>query len=80
MARSRFRLPDKIRIISLYGIDYYIEWEKMLPGRSFFLQTTATAKDVQKQLRPVEQYYNFKVKAVQRCEFGYYGVRVWRVA
>ena len=79
MVPSPLRVPDDVRFIVLHGIEYYIDWERMLPGRSFFLKTTSTARQVQKKLRTAAQYFDMELKAVQRCEYGYYGVRVWRL-
>ena len=73
-------IPDDIRYLNLYGIPYYIAWESLLPGYSFFLKTTATASMVQKALKPAAKFLRMDFKAHTRCEFGYYGVRVWRIA
>jgi hypothetical protein len=51
----------------------------MLPGDSFFLKTAANAKTVTPLLNPAEAYFNYVLVAATRCEFGYYGVRVWRM-
>ena len=40
------QVPDEIRFISLFGIEYHLPWEGMLVGHSFFLKTTANAKMV----------------------------------
>lgn len=73
-------VPDYIRILNIHGIPYYIAWEEMLPGCSFFLKTTVTAKEVQKLLVKASAHYKITLKAHNRNEFGYYGVRVWRIA
>lgn len=80
MAQRLFPLPDELRFIWLYGVPYSIAWEQMLPGYSVFLKTTATAAMVRKQLRPVEKHFNIHLAAHPRCEFGFYGVRIWRLA
>lgn len=80
MKRHRKPITDEIRIINIYGVPYCIAWEELLPGYSFFLKTTATASEVQKLLKKAEKYYNITLKAHNRNEFGYYGVRVWRMA
>jgi hypothetical protein len=51
----------------------------MLPGDSFFIKTAANAKLVTPLLDPAEAYFNYVLVAATRCEFGYYGVRVWRM-
>lgn len=72
-------IPDEIRILCLYGVEYYIPWEDLHPGGSFFLRTTATARMVQTELGRAEKALNLTLRAVNRVEFGYYGVRVWRL-
>jgi len=74
------QIPDRIRFINLYGVSYYIKWEALVPGASFFLLTTAHRSVVQKELKPAEQYFRIVLRAVQRCEYGHYGVRVWRLS
>lgn len=73
-------VPDEIRHIILHDVMYYIEWEKMLPGYSVYLRTTGTAAEVRPQLVEIEKYFNIALKAANRCEFGYFGIRVWRIA
>ena len=80
MRRKSKVVTDKIRFLHIYGIPYCIAWEELLPGYSFFLKTTATAGEVQKLLKGAEQHYGISLKAHNRNEFGYYGVRVWRMA
>lgn len=73
-------IPDHIRILTVHGVDYWIEWEKMLVGCSFFIKTAATASEVRKLLRPAERALRINLTATQRHEMGFYGVRVWRKA
>jgi hypothetical protein len=73
-------IPDEFRFIFLQGIPYYIPWEDLLPGHSFFLKTTADAKYVTREIRRHANHFNIVLKAHTRCEFGYFGVRVWRLA
>lgn len=73
-------IPDEYRFINLYDVEYYIMWERLGIGHSFFLKTTATAQEVKKKLKAYEDYLNIKLTTAQRCEFGCYGVRVWRIA
>lgn len=51
-----------------------------MPGHSFFLKTTASHTEVTKLLRPAEKHFKMTLRAHNRCEFGFYGVRVWRIA
>ena len=60
------------------GFDYFVFWRDLLPGGSFFLPTTASATEVARALRPFERRYDMQLKARTRCEYGRYGVRVWR--
>jgi hypothetical protein len=72
-------MPDEVRFISLYGIQYCIEWEKLMPGHSFFLKTSASRKDVMAAITTAVRYLNFTLVAQERREFGRFGVRVWRI-
>lgn len=74
------QIPDRIRILTVYGVGYWIEWEKMLVGCSFFIKTPAPASEVKKLLRPAERFLRIDLTATQRNEMGFYGVRVWRMA
>lgn len=74
------RVPDEVRHLNIYGVPYFIRWEELMPGYSFFLKTTASASEVTKLLHKAEKHYRMTLRAHNRCEFGYYGVRVWRIA
>lgn len=74
------RIPDRIRYLDLFGILYYMPWEDFLPGRSVFLKTTDSERSVQRKLKPAEKFFSITLRAHARHEFGYYGVRVWRVS
>lgn len=74
------RAQQAPRVLRIYGVDYYIRWNQLHPGCSFFLKTTASAKYVMKLLAKSIQATGYVLKAQNRCEFGYYGVRVWRIA
>jgi hypothetical protein len=79
MPRSSRKPPEVPEVFTLYGVDYFLDWRKLEPGNSFFIPTTATPKQVKAVLK--EAYadlpYTFELHA--RCEYGRYGVRVWRV-
>lgn len=70
---------DKYRVLTLHGVDYYIYWEDLRIGSSFFLPTTASVAQVSSALRPVARGLKFELTARARREYGRYGVRVWRV-
>lgn len=64
-------------VVEVLGVQYQIDWPQVHVGSSFFLKTTATAKQVLAALKPHAGRYAAGLKAHERCEFGYYGVRVW---
>jgi hypothetical protein len=72
-------LPDEIRVLNIWGAEYYIPWEGMRVGASFFVPTTALVSQVRPQLRKIAAHFDWGLEARQRCEFGRYGIRVWRV-
>ena len=78
MAPHRF--PDNVRYLELFGVTYFIPWEDLQTGCSFFLKTTATAAQVKKALHPAKKHLKMTLVPHARLEFGYYGVRVWRLA
>lgn len=76
----RLKLPDNIRLVNVLGMDYFIQWEDLPRGGSFFMPTTATPAQVLVALRPHREHFNFTFEARARCEYGLYGVRVWRTS
>jgi hypothetical protein len=72
-------IPDDIRLLNLFGAEYYMPWETMPVGASVFIPTTALDRQVAKKLRRVERYFGWELAVRQRCEFGVFGVRIWRV-
>jgi hypothetical protein len=60
-------------------VDYFIQWEHLSIGASFFLPTTATKAQAHYALRPYARYLGIRLQVRNRCEYGRYGVRVWRV-
>lgn len=72
--------PRDLRTIVLHGVDYYIYWDRMTLGSSFFLPTTATVEQVKQAIKPAVKFYQYKVELRTRREFDRYGVRVWRLA
>ena len=67
------------RVVVIQDVEYFVEWPQLDVGHSFFLPTLELPKRVEKILKPFaeELGYDFEVRA--RCEYGRYGVRVWRV-
>jgi hypothetical protein len=70
---------DDVRLFTLLGVDYFILWDRLSIGASFFLPTTATQVQVLKALQPYARYLGIRLQTRNRCEYGRYGVRVWRV-
>ncbi len=75
----RLAIPDDIRVLNILGADYFIPWEDVRVGCSFFLPTTATDKQVAKLLAPAEEYFDITLAVANRVEYGRYGVRIWRL-
>jgi len=72
------KLPDNIRVFKIFGAEYWMPWEEMRRGCSCFLPTTATARQVADLLGPIEAYLGWHFAVANRCEYGRYGVRIWR--
>lgn len=72
------RGPD-IRVVTILGVEYFIEWPQVDVGHSFFLPTVATPTQVKAILKPVATELGYKFAILARNEYGRYGVRVWRV-
>ena len=70
--------PD-VRVVTVGGVDYFIYWEQLNVGHSFFMPTLLTEKDVARALRYIEKKLKIQLEVRNRCEYGAYGVRVWRV-
>ena len=75
---TRQLIPDEVRVLTLLGAEYFIEWEELRRGSSFFMPTTATPAQVEKALAPARAYFNYTFEIRARCEFGRYGARIWR--
>lgn len=70
---------EDVRQFTLYGVDYFIEWDRLAIGCSVFLPTTATKAQAFEALQPYARYLGIQLQVRNRCEYGRYGVRVWRV-
>ena len=72
--------PQKIdlNVVVLHDVEYFIYWDKVSVGASFFMPTTYTAKQVAAILDPVAEQLDYRLEVRNRCEYGRYGVRVWR--
>lgn len=73
------KLSDDMRVLTLFGVEYYLQWERLEVGSSFFIPTTATPIQVRDALLPATRFLKFKIEVRARCEYGRYGTRVWRV-
>jgi len=60
-------------------VEYFVQWEKLEVGASFFLPTTATPVQVRAAIAPASKFFKLKFEVRSRCEYGRYGARVWRV-
>ena len=69
----------EIRQFTLHGVDYFILWDRLSVGASFFLPTTATKQQAFEALQPYARYLGIQLQTRNRCEYGRYGVRVWRI-
>lgn len=67
-----------IDVFNVLGVDYYIDWRLMKIGASFFIPTTATPAQVLRELRLAQRVLRWRLVARARCEYGIFGVRVWR--
>lgn len=65
---------------TIAGITYYLEWDKLNIGGSFFLPCLSPARAVQGALTKHTRKAAIKLHTQNRCEYGRYGVRVWRIA
>jgi len=75
---KRQLIPDEIRVLNIMGAEYFIEWEWVTRGASFFLPTTATPKQAGVALKAAASYFGYRFETRARREYGRYGVRVWR--
>lgn len=67
-----------IDVFNVFGADYYVDWRRVSRGASFFIPTTATPRQVLTALKPARDALDIDLVARPRCEYGIYGVRVWR--
>lgn len=72
-------MPPTPREVVIRSVAYFIYWDKLAPGCSFFLPTTVSAREVMRKLAPTAEEFQFRLKAHNRCEYSRYGVRVWRI-
>lgn len=75
-----YLLPDDLRLINLYGAEYYIPWEAIPVGGSVFLKTTADASEIAEHLERINKLFRCRFAANNRCEYGYFGIRIWRLS
>ena len=71
--------PRDLRVVVVHGVEYMVDWEKMIPGASFFLPTVATVAQVKAAISIPVRVYGYRVELRTRREYGRYGVRVWRL-
>jgi len=78
-SKPTIQVPSDIHVVNIRGAEYFIYWEDLEPGSSFFMPTTVTAAEAAGVLRPYAHELGFELEIRTRCEYGRYGVRVWRV-
>ena len=71
--------PPEHPVIHLVGVDYFVYWDALPIGASFFLPTIATRAQVAAALQPVEHALSMSFAIHTRVEYGRYGARVWRI-
>lgn len=71
--------PPEPPIIHLLGVDYFVFWDALPIGASFFLPSIATTAQVVEALAPVEEATTMTFAVHTRVEYGRYGTRVWRI-
>ena len=71
--------PVEYRVVTICGVDYFIDWGALKPGASFFLPTVATPVQVRNTLTPIAKALGIYLEVRPRVEYGRYGSRVWRV-
>lgn len=82
MPRTKAKPPGKphdFRLVVVQGVEYYVYWEKLTLGASFFLPTTGTIAQVKRAIRDAVRHHGYVVELRTRREYGRYGVRVWRM-
>lgn len=80
MGRKSNEFEGDPRVVLLKGVEYFIDWDKLHIGASFFLPTVATTTQVSEALKPIERYLQIKLTVRTRVEYGRYGARVWRMS
>lgn len=65
-------------MLTICGVDYYIDWGALTQGASFFLPTVATPAQIREALEPVKRALGWQLEVRPRVEYGRYGSRVWR--
>ena len=73
-------IPYEVEILNVFGAEYFIDWPRVTRGASFFIPTTATPKQVLQALAPAAKWFDYTFETRARCEFGRFGVRVWRTS
>mgnify|MGYP006269554467 CR=1 FL=1 len=78
-ARQQTQPQPDPHVVTLFDVEYFVYWEHLNIGASFFIPTTATPKQTLEVLKPVAKAMDMLLEARARREYGRYGVRVWRV-
>jgi hypothetical protein len=63
----------------LGGVHYYIYWDQLPVGGSFFIPTVVTLPTARDALRSLASVWGYQVVVHRRVEYGRLGVRTWRL-
>lgn len=74
----RLQLPDEVRILRVKDFEYFIEWEYLARGCSFFIPCVARIQDVHAALDVARAHFNYDLTVRPRRERGMAGFRIWR--
>jgi hypothetical protein len=72
------QLLSELQSVEINDVEYFILWNELQIHFSFFIPTLATIKQVKLILDPIAKILSYKLEYRTRCEYGRYGVRVWR--
>jgi hypothetical protein len=80
MGRKSNEFDGDPRVVSLLGVEFFVDWDRVQVGSSVFLPTIATPKQVEDALAPIVRHLGIKTAVRTRVEYGRYGARVWRLS
>lgn len=69
---------DDPYVIEIQGVLYHIPWREMSPGDSVFLPTVEHVRNLASAIKAKARLAGTTARVSQWCNYGVYGVRVWR--